>query len=80
VTTTDQPPVSHDHAAEPAPLPPQSAASERAARAQACFDDLAALMQKYRCTLVPQWSALDPVGRDGRRVQLEVTFAVAAMP
>jgi hypothetical protein len=70
---TDAPPIAKPHANG-------AAETELQKRAQGCFEELRALLEKHRCVIVPHFEAPTPVGTNGQTIQLTATWSLAALP
>lgn len=54
----------------------QSPEDDARARAQACYAEIAQVLQKHRCIIQAVIQEPEPVGRDGSRVQLQAAYGV----
>lgn len=61
---------------------PANARDDAQARARACADELAPILDKHRCRILPrlELSDIEPVGLAGDKIQLAATYWIAPMP
>ncbi len=57
---------------KPAPSPED----EARARAQLCYTEIAAVLQKHRCIIQPVIDAPEAVGRDGSCIQIRAQYGI----
>lgn len=63
-------------AVDPAPPADTDPRQEAQQRAAACGRELAAVLDRYRCRIVPFLRPLEPVGHDGSRALVQASYGV----